>query len=104
MSRVNSTGGVVLFLVVAATRLLNERRDGEDGLFLCWRVRHGLFEKNLLENNRRFGISISLKDTDNLLRENIVRSDKENGRLAVRKLGVDLTGGKERIEDFYRPY
>src|SRR5437899_12785972 len=25
------------------------RRNGEDGLFLCWRVRHGLFEKNTLE-------------------------------------------------------
>ena len=34
------------------------RHNGEDGLFLCWRVRHGLFEKNILENNGRYGISI----------------------------------------------
>jgi hypothetical protein len=37
------------------------RRNGEDGLFLCWRVRHGLFEKNILENNGRFGISIGTR-------------------------------------------
>lgn len=55
------------------------RNNGEDGLFLCWRVRHGLFEKNLLENNGRYGISIGHKDTDNLLEDNEVRSNREDG-------------------------
>ena len=45
------------------------RNNGEDGLFLCWRVKEGLFENNILENNGRFGISIGHKDTDNLLRK-----------------------------------
>src|SRR4051794_17336682 len=27
------------------------RRNGGDGLFLCWRVRHGVFERNRLEDN-----------------------------------------------------
>ena len=43
------------------------RNNGADGLFLCWRVRHGLFEENVLDNNGRYGISIGHKDTDNLL-------------------------------------
>jgi parallel beta-helix repeat protein len=55
------------------------RNNGADGLFLCWRVRHGVFEENLLENNGRFGISIGHKDSDNLLRQNVVRSNHEDG-------------------------
>ncbi|HEX2746528.1 MAG TPA: right-handed parallel beta-helix repeat-containing protein, partial [Verrucomicrobiales bacterium] len=35
--------------------------NGEDGLFLCWRVRHGTFQDNLLEGNARYGISIGHK-------------------------------------------
>ena len=30
------------------------RDNGADGLYLCWRVKHGLFEDNLLEGNGRF--------------------------------------------------
>jgi len=55
------------------------RRNGTDGLFLCWRVRHGLFEDNVLEENGRFGISIGHKDSDNLLRRNIVRLNNRDG-------------------------
>ncbi len=55
------------------------RRNGTDGLFLCWRVRHGLFEHNTLEKNGRFGISIGHKDSDNLFRHNISRQNKEHG-------------------------
>jgi len=55
------------------------RANGEDGLFLCWRVRHGTFQKNLFENNGRFGISIGHKDTDNLFTENQVRSNQDSG-------------------------
>jgi polygalacturonase len=55
------------------------RHNGTDGLFLCWRVRHGLFEDNVLEHNGRFGISIGHKDSDNLLRRNCVRSNATNG-------------------------
>ena len=48
------------------------RRNGTDGLFLCWRVRHGVFEGNRLEDNGQAGISIGHKDSDNLLRGNHV--------------------------------
>ena len=55
------------------------RENGEDGLFLCWRVRHGLFENNILEGNGRFGISIGHKDSDNLLRGNHVLLNSKSG-------------------------
>ncbi|MDP6442735.1 MAG: right-handed parallel beta-helix repeat-containing protein [Pirellulaceae bacterium] len=55
------------------------RDNGTDGLFLCWRVRHGLFEDNLLEGNGRFGISIGHKDTDNLIQKNTVRKNGQDG-------------------------
>ncbi len=55
------------------------RGNGTDGLFLCWRVRHGLFTDNLVEGNGRFGVSIGHKDSDNLLRSNIVRSNHQDG-------------------------
>jgi len=74
------------------------RRNGEDGLFLCWRVRHGLFEKNLLEDNGRFGISIGHKDSDNLLRENEVRSNHEDG-VFFRNESLGMAGHRNRLEN-----
>jgi parallel beta-helix repeat protein len=44
--------------------------NGQVGLFLCWRVRHGQFVDNVIENNGRYGISIGHKDTDNLFVNN----------------------------------
>ncbi len=46
--------------------------NGQVGLFLCWRVRHGQFIDNLIENNGQYGISIGHKDTDNLFVNNTV--------------------------------
>ncbi|MFC1714270.1 nitrous oxide reductase family maturation protein NosD [Candidatus Poribacteria bacterium] len=53
--------------------------NGDDGLFLCWRVRHGIFEGNELRNNGRFGISIGHKDSDNVLRNNVVVGNSSHG-------------------------
>ena len=57
------------------------RNNGEDGLFLCWRVKQGRFEENILEDNGRCGISIGHKDTDNLFRHNQVRRNHAEGVL-----------------------
>jgi polygalacturonase len=73
------------------------RRNGEDGLFLCWRVKHGLFEKNVLENNGRYGISIGHKDTDNLLLENQVRSNQQDG-VFFRNESEGMAGHRNRLE------
>ena len=32
--------------------------NGQDGLYVCWRVKHGLFEQNEIRGNDRCGISI----------------------------------------------
>jgi hypothetical protein len=74
------------------------RRNGEDGLFLCWRVKHGLFEKNILENNGRFGISIGHKDTDNLLRDNQVRANHQDG-VFFRNESEGMAGHRNRLEN-----
>jgi parallel beta-helix repeat protein len=74
------------------------RANGEDGLFLCWRVKHGLFEGNTLEGNGRFGISIGHKDTDNLIRGNQVRGNGEDG-VFFRNESVGMAGHRNRIED-----
>ncbi|MGO8698986.1 MAG: right-handed parallel beta-helix repeat-containing protein [Limisphaerales bacterium] len=73
------------------------RNNGQDGLFLCWRVKHGLFEKNLFENNGRYGISIGHKDTDNLLQENKVRGNREDG-VFFRNETEGMAGHRNRLE------
>lgn len=73
------------------------RGNAEDGLFLCWRVKHGLFEHNLLENNGRFGISIGHKDTDNLLRDNTVRQNHQDG-VFFRNESAGMAGHRNRLE------
>ena len=74
------------------------RRNGTDGLFLCWRVRHGLFEDNLLEHNRRFGISIGHKDSDNLLRLNRVRLNGNDG-VFFRNETLGMAAHRNRLEE-----
>lgn len=73
------------------------RHNGEDGLFLCWRVRHGVFENNLIENNGRFGISIGHKDSDNLLRENQVRANRQDG-VFFREETLGMAAHRNRLE------
>ncbi len=73
------------------------RRNGTDGLFLCWRVRHGVFEGNRLEENGQAGISIGHKDSDNLLRDNhVVR----NGTCGVlfRDEAAGMSPHRNRLE------
>ncbi len=74
------------------------RSNGEDGLFLCWRVRHGLFENNRLEQNGRFGISIGHKDSDNLLRQNQVIANDGAG-VFFRDESLGMAGHRNRLEN-----
>ncbi len=46
--------------------------NGQVGLFLCWRARHGQISNNVIEHNGMYGISIGHKDTDNLFQDNKV--------------------------------
>lgn len=53
--------------------------NGSNGMYVCWRVRYGLFDDNLIENNGRNGISIGHKDTDNLFTGNTIRGNRIGG-------------------------
>lgn len=74
------------------------RGNGDDGLFLCWRVKHGVFEDNLLEGNGRFGISIGHKDTDNLLRRNRVIGNGQDG-IFFRNESEGMAGHRNEVTE-----
>jgi len=74
------------------------RNNGTDGLFLCWRVRHGLFTDNLSEGNGQFGISIGHKDSDNLFRSNVVRSNRQDG-IFFRNETLGMAAHRNCLED-----
>jgi parallel beta-helix repeat protein len=66
--------------------------DG-DGLFVCWRVKHALFEGNEIRDNKGSGISIGHKDTDNLFRSNTITG---NGKAGVLFRGESEAMGAHR--------
>lgn len=74
------------------------RGNGTDGLFLCWRVRHGKFENNTLIENGRYGISIGHKDSDNLFLKNKVQANKEDG-VFFRNETAGMAGHRNRLEE-----
>jgi hypothetical protein len=53
--------------------------NGQDGLYLCWRVQHARYEENQSWNNGRDGISLGHKDTDNLFVKNNVSGNAHAG-------------------------
>ena len=53
--------------------------NGRIGLFLCWRVKHGTFADNTIENNGQYGISIGHKDTDNEFVNNTISRNGSSG-------------------------
>jgi len=53
--------------------------NAQDGIFLCWRVQHGVFRKNVSYANGRYGISIGHQDTDNIFEQNHVYENQEHG-------------------------
>jgi len=50
-----------------------------DGIFLCWRVQHGIFRNNTVYANGDNGFSIGHKDTDNLFENNHVYENSSHG-------------------------
>ena len=51
------------------------------GLFWCWGVKFGLAERNRIDGNRNYGISIGHTDTDNVMRDNDVLNSGQVGIL-----------------------
>lgn len=69
------------------------------GLFWCWGVKYGLAEKNRIDGNRDYGISIGHRDTDNLIRDNDVTNSGKVGILfRDESLGRDFWANRNRVE------
>jgi hypothetical protein len=76
----------------------NKLQRNDIGIFFCWGVRGGIAEKNLIEDNHSYGVSIGHRDTDNLVRDNdIVRSGKV-GVLFRPERGQGFTPDRNRIQ------
>lgn len=54
------------------------------GLFVCWNVRFGRFEDNVLDDNRTVGLSIGHNDCDNVFARNAIRRNAACGILVNR--------------------
>ena len=53
--------------------------NGGDGLFLCWNVKYSNFSGNDFSGNQRHGISIGMKDSDNLFLQNVINQNSKAG-------------------------
>ncbi len=80
--------------VVTGCRL--ERND--IGFFFCWGVKWGLVEKNVMADNRRFGVSIGHNDTDNIVRMNEVLRSGKFGIYLRQEHGPTFAPSRNRIE------
>lgn len=57
----------------------NVSRGNDQGLFFCWGVKNGIAEDNVIEDSGKFGISIGHRDTDNVVRHNVIRRSGQHG-------------------------
>jgi len=69
------------------------------GIFFCWGVKYGLAENNVIEGIRGQGISIGHRDTDNIVRKNVVRDSGQTGILFRPERGASFCGHRNRIEE-----
>jgi hypothetical protein len=76
----------------------NRVRDNDIGIYFCWGVRHGLAEKNVIEDIRSAGISVGHRDTDNLIRDNDVRRSGRVGILFRAERGRAFAPHRNRAE------
>lgn len=53
--------------------------NGRDGLFICWRVQHGIVRNSKFHHNGRFGICTGHKDTDMIFENNHIYENGEDG-------------------------
>ncbi len=76
----------------------NKVQRNRIGIFYCWGVKYSLAEKNVLEGNE-FGITIGHRDTDNVIRDNDIRSSGKVGVLfRPDKRGRDFWPNRNRLE------
>jgi len=76
----------------------NRMVGNDQGLYFCWGVKWALAENNYIEGSRRYGISIGHHDTDNIVRNNQVRSSAQVGILFRKERNAEFQGNRNRIE------
>lgn len=76
----------------------NRLENNDIGVFFCWGVKYGLAEKNVIRNNRRFGVSIGHRDTNNLICDNEIVGSGETGVLFRPERGKDFAPHRNRLE------
>jgi hypothetical protein len=76
----------------------NRLENNDIGLFFCWGVKSGLAEKNRISGNRSYGVSIGHRDTDNLIRDNDIRSSGKAGVLFRPERGKAFAPHRNRLE------
>jgi hypothetical protein len=57
----------------------NIHHNDSDGLFICWRVQHGVVSNNRIHHNKRYGICTGHKDSDMLYINNHIYENSEGG-------------------------
>ena len=57
----------------------NSHHNGNEGIFICWRVHHGIVRNNQFHHNGRHGICTGHKDTDMYFEDNHVFQNGNDG-------------------------
>lgn len=63
----------------AVVRGCKSTGNDKDGFFFCWRVRNAVVEDNTFIGNGAVGISIGHKDSDNIIRRNVIADNAGGG-------------------------
>lgn len=77
----------------------NRMENCQIGLFFCWGVKNGLAEENTIMDIKGQGISIGHRDTDNIVRRNVVRNSGQTGVLFRPERGPGFCGHRNLIEN-----
>lgn len=81
-------------------RILGNRLErNSQGLFWCWGVKFGLAENNTIDGNHLYGVSIGHNDTDNVMRNNVIRNSGVHGVLFRQEdRGIDFWPNRNVLE------
>ncbi|MCP4610729.1 MAG: right-handed parallel beta-helix repeat-containing protein [Planctomycetes bacterium] len=69
------------------------------GIFFCWSVSDGLAANCILSGNSRYGISIGHRDTDNIIRGCMIKSNGQVGILFRKEANEFRCGSRNLIEN-----
>ena len=74
-------------------------RGNSQGIFFCWSVSDGLAENCVLSENKRFGISIGHRDTDNIIKGCTIERNGQVGILFRKEANEFRSGSRNKIEN-----